>query len=69
MVLRPTIIATNPHLFVPGEELYVKEFEKPGYRYKVLVCKRVGPRLLVPVSSFPRGKLKLLKENILWPKN
>jgi len=52
---------------IPGDELYVKELDKTGYRYKVLYCKRVSPTLLVPVTSFPRGKIGGLAEGILWP--
>jgi hypothetical protein len=64
-ILRPTYIARNKSLVVPGQELYVKEFEKRGYKYKVLHCIRVSDRLLVPVSSFPRSKLGSLE--IIWP--
>jgi hypothetical protein len=67
VVLRPTLIATNKNLLIPGDELYVKEFDKSGYRYKVLYCKRVSNRLLVPVTSFPRSKIGGLENCILWP--
>ncbi|MGD0007126.1 MAG: hypothetical protein ABSE93_01075 [Terriglobia bacterium] len=67
IILRPTIIARNKSLLVPGDELYAKEFDKEGYRYKVLYCKRMSPNLLVPISSFPREKLGGLRADILWP--
>jgi hypothetical protein len=67
MILRPTLIARNKSLLVPGEELYIKEFDKDGYRYKVLYCKRMSPNLLVPISSFPREKLGGLDSDVLWP--
>lgn len=67
IILRPTLIATNRNLLIPGDELYVKELDKTGYRYKVLYCKRVSANLLVPVTSFPRSKIGGLAEAILWP--
>lgn len=67
VILRPTLIATNRNLLIPGDELYVKELDKTGYRYKVLYCKRVSGTLLVPVTSFPRSRLGGLEEGILWP--
>ena len=66
IVLRPTLIATNNNPVIPGDELYVKEFDKGGYKYKVLYCKRVGPSLLVPVTSFPRTKIGSLRGSTLW---
>jgi hypothetical protein len=38
----------------PGDTLYVKRFNKRGYPYKVLVCRKVGNQLLAPVTSHPR---------------
>jgi hypothetical protein len=67
VILRPTLIATNKNLLIPGDELYVKEFDKSGYRYKVLYCRRVSPTLLVPVTSFPRSRVGGLENCILWP--
>ena len=66
-VLRPTFIARNNTLSVPGDELYIKEFDKPGYRYKVLICKRMSGGLLVPVTSYPREKIGRLTDYLLWP--
>jgi hypothetical protein len=39
-----------------GDTLYVKEFHPTGrkYKFKVLVCRRVGAALLVPVTCHPR---------------
>lgn len=68
IILRPTFIATNKNLLIPGDELYLKELDKSGYKYKVLYCKRVSDRLLVPVTSFPRSKIGGLAGGILWPK-
>jgi hypothetical protein len=67
IITRPTLIATNKNLLIPGDELYVKEFEKRGYRYKVLYCKRVSESLLVPVTSFPRTRIGVLGQSTLWP--
>jgi len=67
VILRPTLIATNRNLLIPGDELYVKELDKAGYRYKVLYCRRVSANLLVPVTSFPRSKIGSLAQGILWP--
>ena len=67
IITRPTLIATNKNLLIPGDELYVKEFEKLGYRYKVLYCKRVSESLLIPITSFPRTKIGALSQSILWP--
>lgn len=40
----------------PGDTLYVKEFSNTQrrYRFKVLVCRRVGTVLLVPITCHPR---------------
>ena len=67
-ITRPTFILKNQHLFIPGDELYAKEFDKEGYRYKILVCRRVSDRLLVPITSFPRTKLRTHASALLWPK-
>lgn len=60
-ILRPTKILeliAQPLVGDPkaGDTLYVKEFERGGekYKFKVLVCKRVGTRLLIPVTFHPR---------------
>jgi hypothetical protein len=61
MILRPTrILELTAQPLVgqekPGDTLYVKEFRNTGrkYRYKILVCRRVGAKLLVPVTCHPR---------------
>ncbi|HEV2112721.1 MAG TPA: hypothetical protein VGR50_01155 [Terriglobales bacterium] len=66
IIERPTLIAENKAMFIPGDELYIKEFDKRGYPYKVLVCRRVSEKLLVPITSFPKTRVKVLDENILW---
>jgi hypothetical protein len=67
IVLRPTLIATNKNLIIPGDELYIKEWDKTGYKYKVLYCRRMSSNLLVPVTSFPRERIGRLEGGILWP--
>jgi hypothetical protein len=40
-----------------GDTIYVKEFRGDThgkYRFKILICKRVGPVLLVPVTCHPQ---------------
>jgi hypothetical protein len=55
VISRPTKILEVVTLFEkPGDTLYVKQFNKAGYKFKVLVCRRVGPSLLVPVTCHPR---------------
>jgi hypothetical protein len=52
----------------PGDTLIVKEFEKQGYRNKVLVCRRVGSGLLVPITSHPSDKKGFGKSyKKVWP--
>jgi len=67
MILRHTLIARNSHRVIPGDELYVKEFDKLGSRHKVLICIRVSTNLLVPVTSFLRSSVRFGPEEILWP--
>jgi len=61
IIQRPTKILelrAQPLIGVPkaGDTLYVKEFSPTGrkYKFKVLVCRRVGATLLVPVTCHPR---------------
>jgi hypothetical protein len=50
----PTVIAVRSFLLSrPGNELYYKHFDKFGGKMTVLVCRRVGPELLVPVTWYP----------------
>lgn len=52
----PTVIAVRSFLLPnsrPGNELYYKEFERFGGNMTVLVCRRVGPQALVPVTWYP----------------
>ena len=39
-----------------GKELYYKEFDRFGGKLALLVCRRVGPELLVPVTWYPKDK-------------
>jgi hypothetical protein len=39
-----------------GRELYYKEFDYFGKKLALLVCRRVGPELLVPVTWYSRDK-------------
>lgn len=68
MIKRPTFIVENAGLFRGGDTLYIKEFDKQGYKYKVLVCRTIKEGLLVPVTSHPKEKAKFAKDKILWPK-
>ena len=55
IVLRPSKVMEVSGLFgKAGDTLLVKEFQKTGFRFKVFICRRAGPRLLVPVTSHPR---------------
>lgn len=52
----------------PGDTLIVKEFDKEGYRRKVLVCRKVGSGLLVPITSHPSDKKGFGKSyRQVWP--
>jgi len=53
-VMFPTVITVKSSLLPrPGNELYYKHFDKFGGKMTVLVCRRVGPELLVPVTWYP----------------
>jgi hypothetical protein len=71
VVAEPSSIleVAEPSLWAkPGDTLLVKEFEKHGYRKKVLVCRRVGSGLLVPITSHPLDKDRFGKSyKIVWP--
>jgi hypothetical protein len=51
----------------PGDTIYVKEFDKRGYRHKILVCRTVGTSRLAPITSHPRtdGKFSTAYK-IVW---
>jgi hypothetical protein len=69
IIERPTIIAKNKHLHVPGDEVYIKEFynkKRNGYRYKALVCMGLSKNSLEPVTSFRKKKLGVSAEDIIW---
>jgi hypothetical protein len=52
----------------PGDTLYVKEFDKRGYKYKLAICRKAGKRLLVPVTSHPREHDRFSKAYaVVWP--
>jgi hypothetical protein len=40
----------------PGNELYYKAFDRFGGNLALLVCRRVGPDRLVPVTWYPKDK-------------
>ena len=65
-ILRPTMIIKNKHRHIPGDEVYVKEFEKNGARFKEVVVLRFRT-VLVPVTSFLVNKPRIDDpEDILW---
>jgi hypothetical protein len=75
-ILRPTKILELIAQPLIGEErsgdiLYVKEFDNTQrrYRFKIVVCRRVGPNLLVPVTCHPRdhGRYSPLLYRQIWP--
>jgi hypothetical protein len=66
MVLRPTQIKELRELYKPGDNQYIKEFNKWGYKYKVLICRRVGEKLLVPVTCHPKEKISK-GGLVVWP--
>lgn len=52
----------------PGDTLIVKEFDKTGYRRKVLVCRTISEHLLVPITSHPSDKKSFGKTyKQVWP--
>jgi hypothetical protein len=75
VILRPTRILELMSQPLTGEEksgdtLYVKEFHPTGrkYRFKILVCRRVGKELLVPVTCHPRDHGRYPKHyRQVWP--
>jgi len=71
VISEPTQIleVENPTLWTkPGDTLIIKEFEKSGYRRKVLVCRRVNSGLLVPITSHPLNKENAGKAyKVVWP--
>jgi hypothetical protein len=57
IIQRPTAIIEVTRLFKeekPGDTLYIKQFDKDGYKFKILVCRRVGESVLVPITCHPR---------------
>lgn len=75
-ILRPTKILELTAQPLIGEEkagdvLYVKEFENTQrrYRFKILVCRTVGTKLLVPVTCHPRDHARYPPTHYkqVWP--
>jgi hypothetical protein len=70
-ILRPTAILEVVERTLwekPGDTLYLKEFEKKGYRHKVLVCRTVGQLRYVPVTCHPRSDGRIGKAyRVIWP--
>lgn len=65
-ITRPTMIVRNKHPHIPGDEVYIKEFEKSGARFKEVVVLRFRT-VLVPVTSFLVYKARIDGPNdILW---
>lgn len=54
-----------------GDVLYVKEFDNTQrrYRFKIVVCRKVGPKLLVPVTCHPRDHARYppTQYRQIWP--
>lgn len=53
----------------PGDTILVKEFDKHGYRQKILVCRTVGANRLTVVTSYPRDHRKRFNKAYqkVWP--
>ena len=70
IILRPSMIVEVVERTIwekPGDTLYLKQFDKPGYRYKVLVCRTVGEKRLAPVTCHPKENARLSKAyRITW---
>jgi hypothetical protein len=70
IIERPTkIIAASGELFdKAGDTLLVKQFKKGGFKFKILVCRKQGPKLLVPVTCHPRDHDRFPKgHRHIWP--
>ena len=54
-----------------GDTLYIKEFSntKRSYRFKVMVCRRVGSSLLIPVTCHPQDNANYSASQYVqvWP--
>ena len=71
MIQEPSQIleVAEPELWAKvGDTLIVKEFDKVGYRRKILVCRTINEHLLVPITSHPSDKKSLGKAyKQIWP--
>jgi hypothetical protein len=72
LIVEPTLILEVVERTIwekPGDTLLVKEFNKHGYRHKVLVCRQVGDNLLVPITCHPRDHKKKFGKayRVVWP--
>jgi hypothetical protein len=69
IIQRPTrILEVSTLLKKPGDTLYLKEFDRKGYAYKLLICRRAGKELLVPVTCHPREHDRFGKDHkTVWP--
>jgi hypothetical protein len=61
----PLNIRQNVCVNIPGDEVYVRQVQKQGAKFKLLFCERMGSGLLVPVTSFRQEKEP--KGQIIWP--
>jgi len=65
VVNTPLNIRQNVCVNIPGDEVYVRQVQKQGAKFKLLFCERMGGGLLVPVTSFRQEKEP--KGQIIWP--
>ena len=56
IITSPINIRKNVCLNIPGDEVYVRQMQKRGAKFKLLFCERMGSGLLVPVTSFRQEK-------------
>jgi hypothetical protein len=61
----PLNIRKNAYVNIPGNEVYVRQVQRMGAKFKILICERKGGGLLVPVTSFRQEKEP--KGQIIWP--
>ena len=66
-ITAPSMVVRNRHPNIPGDEVYIKEFEKSGARFKEVVVLRFKT-VLVPVTSFLVNKPRIDgPDDVLWP--
>jgi hypothetical protein len=65
VITTPLSIRKNVCQNIPGDEVYVRQVQKRGAKFKLLFCERVGSKLLVPVTSFRQEKEP--KGETIWP--